>query len=354
MKVTQKSSTVTLAFLILMILIPLSTFAEGKRKFAIMDLRNGNGVTSGEAQIITDRLRIEIFNTGEAAIMERNQMNEIMKEQGFQMSGLCSDDGCMVEVGQVLGVERLVGGSIGKLGSMYLLNFRVIDVSTAQITSVVSLDIKGSIEEVVYKLSAIASQLTSENSGSQTVLTVNSKAEVKHTVTKNPSGIEQDTPTPSKTLDFDCSNELILFRTMDYGNILPFKVTPETRAEVDKDLRESVEEFLTDEVDKDLELVVVTEEQIAALPTDCNSKVIRAVLTAYSVEDGEGTATAEFYFFKDPRTHKYGLKVSVTDKGGSYSNEQERIQDTFEELEDKLAEKLDDFDDEVQMMDPDR
>ena len=87
-------------------------------------------------------------------------MQEILKEQGFQISGACTDEACMVEMGQLLGVERLVSGSIGKLGSMFLVNIRAIDVETAKIVGVVSVDIKGGIEDVVGHLPGIARKLT--------------------------------------------------------------------------------------------------------------------------------------------------------------------------------------------------
>ncbi|MBD3391556.1 MAG: hypothetical protein GF418_05890 [Chitinivibrionales bacterium] len=133
--------------------------AGQKLNFAVVALKNGEGVSAGEAEIIADRLRSELFETGKVNMMERDQMNEILKEQGFQASGACTDEACMVEIGQLLGVQRLVSGSIGKLGSMFLVNFRTIDVTTAKIVKVVSVDIKGEIEDVVGHLAGIADQL---------------------------------------------------------------------------------------------------------------------------------------------------------------------------------------------------
>ncbi len=133
--------------------------AQDKISLAVMTLKNASGITQGEAELITDRLGVELFNTGKVNVMERNQMQEILKEQGFQASGTCTDEACLVEMGQMLGVKTLVSGSIGKLGSMYLVNLRMIDVTTAQITQVVSEDISGGIEQVVGRLKGIANQL---------------------------------------------------------------------------------------------------------------------------------------------------------------------------------------------------
>jgi hypothetical protein len=60
-------------------------------------------------------------------------MDRVLKEQGFQASGLCDGNECAVEVGRVLGIDRMVVGSIGKIGSMYIINVRMVDVSTGEI-----------------------------------------------------------------------------------------------------------------------------------------------------------------------------------------------------------------------------
>jgi len=138
---------------------PGAQAAPHKTNIAVINLKSSAGVGAGEAELISDRLRGELFNTGKVNVMERDQMQEILKEQGFQQSGACSNEACMVEIGQLLGVEQLITGSLGKVGSMFLVNLRIIDVKTAKITKVVSKDIKGSIEDVVGELGAIAAEL---------------------------------------------------------------------------------------------------------------------------------------------------------------------------------------------------
>lgn len=133
--------------------------APRKINLAVVAIRNNEGVTKGETDLISDRLVMELFNTNKVNIMERSQMQDILKEQGFQQSGACTDQSCLVEMGQVLGVEQIVYGSMGKLGNMFMINLRIIDVQTAKIKQVVSKDIKGNIEDVVVYLSQIAAQL---------------------------------------------------------------------------------------------------------------------------------------------------------------------------------------------------
>lgn len=133
-----------------------------KKNIAVINLKSGSGVNASESELISDRLRGDLFNTDKVNVMERDQMQEILKEQGFQASGACTDEACLVQMGQLLGVEMLITGSLGKLGSMFLVNVRMIDVKTAKIVKVVSVDVKGDIEDVVGRLKNIAEQLVGE------------------------------------------------------------------------------------------------------------------------------------------------------------------------------------------------
>lgn len=159
---SSRTGTRTVLTCMATVLLTLTTSIaaqEQKLNWAVINLKNGNGISEGEAELISDRLRVELFNTGLVNVMERDQMQEILKEQGFQQSGACTDQACLTEMGQMLGVNGMVSGSIGKLGSMFMVNLRVIDVQTGQITGVVKEDIRGGIEDVATRLGAIAGKL---------------------------------------------------------------------------------------------------------------------------------------------------------------------------------------------------
>ncbi|MFP4415655.1 MAG: CsgG/HfaB family protein [Chitinispirillaceae bacterium] len=135
-------------------------FAQNhKNRYAVMNIKTSGIVKESHADIIGDRLRFELFKTGRAIIMERSEMNEVLKEQGFQSSGACTDQACLVEMGQLLGVQYLISGSIGNLGKLLMLNFRVVDVEKGTITQIVGRDIEGSIEDIIHELPSVAAEL---------------------------------------------------------------------------------------------------------------------------------------------------------------------------------------------------
>jgi hypothetical protein len=123
----------------------------------------GRGITPDEAATLTDVLRTELLNTGKYKVMERTQMEAILKEQGFQQSGACTDQQCMIEMGQLLGAELLVAGSVGKVGKAFSINVRVISIKTSEILSNVSQAYTGPIEDLLTsEMKKVVLKLTAE------------------------------------------------------------------------------------------------------------------------------------------------------------------------------------------------
>jgi hypothetical protein len=148
-------------------LITVSVFAQTVDKIpvAINDFK-GESVDQSSVRIITDRLRSELVNTGVFRVMERGEMETILKEQGFQQSGSCDDQACLVEVGQLLGVKRMVAGSIGKLGTLYTISVRMINVESGEILFAANEDCKCSIEDLVTgPVNRIVQKLSAKSTG---------------------------------------------------------------------------------------------------------------------------------------------------------------------------------------------
>ncbi len=142
-------------FIFMPALLDVAQAQKGPKRIAVLDL-SGEGVTKSEAKTLTDRLRSRLVNTGAFIVLEREQMDEILSEQGFQQSGCVSDE-CLVEIGRMIGVQEMVGGSIGKIGQTYTLDLRIIDVETGRILRTVSEDYRGSADGLLGVL-AIAAQ----------------------------------------------------------------------------------------------------------------------------------------------------------------------------------------------------
>jgi len=137
------------ALLFLVVLSALSSvvFAQSDRRtaVAVMNLK-GSGISEQDTRFLTDRLTIELQRAGIFDVLERDKMSEILKEQGFQQTGACDETSCLVEAGRLLPVQKMIGGSFGKIGDVYAAQLRLIDLKTGKVEMTSARDYKGQME----------------------------------------------------------------------------------------------------------------------------------------------------------------------------------------------------------------
>lgn len=156
---------ITISTIIILLLASLLC-AQDKFHIAVLELE-GVGIVPAECQILTNKLRTELVKLNTHAVLDRGTMDTILKEQGIQQSG-CVASECAVEIGQLLGMSHIVSGSIGKLGSIYYVELKMINVETSKIENAVDTHIKGNIEDLLLvalphlakKIVGIESELT--------------------------------------------------------------------------------------------------------------------------------------------------------------------------------------------------
>lgn len=136
------------------ILLVASLSAQSHESVAILDI-DGRGISALEAASLTDRLRADIVRTGRATVVERGQMEKILTEQDFHLAG-CTSEECAVEVGELLGVTTMIAGAIGKVGSTFTIDLRIIDVSTGQIVNSISRNYRGEIDGLLDEMVSLA------------------------------------------------------------------------------------------------------------------------------------------------------------------------------------------------------
>jgi hypothetical protein len=110
-----------------------------------------SGVSENEASSLTDALRSELGKTGKYQVMERTQMDEILKEQGFQQSGACDEANCAIEIGKLLAVSHIVMGNIGLVGKTYTLSVRFVEIGTGKILKDFTEYHKGNVDDLLTK-----------------------------------------------------------------------------------------------------------------------------------------------------------------------------------------------------------
>ncbi len=121
---------------------------SAKINLAVLPL-DRNDLTESQASVLTDQVRKELFAGGNYNVIERSQMNAVLKEQSFQQSAICNASECAVQAGQLLGVDQIVVGSVSKFGSLWIISLRKIDVESGNILQISETKLKGEIEDLL-------------------------------------------------------------------------------------------------------------------------------------------------------------------------------------------------------------
>ncbi|MEA3286463.1 MAG: PEGA domain-containing protein, partial [Candidatus Marinimicrobia bacterium] len=115
----------------LIVLLILSSHTLAADRIAILDFL-GEGVTNSQTKTFTDRVRNALVGYSQFEVMEREKFEAIMEEQQMNLSGICNED-CIVEVGQIAGVQYMVSGDVRSLGNTIFVAARIIDVETSKL-----------------------------------------------------------------------------------------------------------------------------------------------------------------------------------------------------------------------------
>ncbi|MBI4976949.1 MAG: hypothetical protein HZC28_05670 [Spirochaetes bacterium] len=184
----MKFRIISLAALALTVAVSLCA-QEQKMRIAIMDITPSAGVSADVASSVSELMRTEMFNTGLFRVVEREQMDKIMKEQELQSSG-CTDTECAVQVGKLLAVDRMLVGKISKLGAKYIINARIIHVERGEMEFAEkgTVDSVDDLDRAVTQFAqAIAARIRSSKTGAPTF--VQPKVTVKPTDTRTPINV---------------------------------------------------------------------------------------------------------------------------------------------------------------------
>lgn len=103
--------------------------SQNKTTLAVIEFSNLNGTVSGFGRFLAEKLISQLFETRRFKIIERNLLNRVIDEYKLSQSGVTSPE--MAEkLGQLLGVEAIITGTVTDMGGGFDVNARIIDTST--------------------------------------------------------------------------------------------------------------------------------------------------------------------------------------------------------------------------------
>lgn len=124
--------TLVLSFL-LVALVPLQAADEAKTKkvnIALLDF-TANNTTKANAAIIRNKIEVALDATKTFTLVERRNIDLILKEQGFQQTG-CTDQECAVQLGKLLSAQYVAVGTVDKLAG-YTVTLKIVSVGEGSV-----------------------------------------------------------------------------------------------------------------------------------------------------------------------------------------------------------------------------
>lgn len=164
-------------FLVFLLVLAMFSFASGSpRNLAVMDISSNHpGFNAADLAALTNRLEAELQSTKVFRIVERRDMASIMQEQGFQQSGACTESDCQVKVGQLLGVDLILSGTLQQLDGVVSLTVKMVNVESGVVEKSHIIDIEGNLQDMVRAGCAEMAQIMAgkkQPEGERQVLTV--------------------------------------------------------------------------------------------------------------------------------------------------------------------------------------
>ena len=140
----MQGSTMKKTILLLLIILQSWVYGQDLENVAVLDL-SPEGISDSEARILSSKLRSEAVKSKLFDVIDRGNMDAILKEQSFQLSG-CTTGECVVEIGQLLGVQKIISGTVGKFGSIYIINISLTNIETGKIEKQIDYELQGVVE----------------------------------------------------------------------------------------------------------------------------------------------------------------------------------------------------------------
>ena len=111
---------------VLILILAAGTFAYAKTKIAILDFK-GINVEDYVPSAVVEILSTSFIDSGEFEVIERSQLASVMDELSLQYSDDFSEEDAQ-DIGNLLGAEIVVIGSVTKLGDRITVNIRGISM----------------------------------------------------------------------------------------------------------------------------------------------------------------------------------------------------------------------------------
>jgi len=131
-----------------LLLIALGSVAQPR--VAVLDVVGRGGVAPDLLQAISEDVLVEVRAQSRGLkVIGAEEIRSLMGLAREKQKLGCLDVSCLVEVGGALGAEQVVIGTLGRVGQVYLLSLKRVDVRRAQVLQTASAQLSDKKDEAL-------------------------------------------------------------------------------------------------------------------------------------------------------------------------------------------------------------
>lgn len=113
---------------------------EGTKRLAIYGFSDLNGFDSALGDFISEELTTSLFGAGDFDIVERNQLAQVLREHDRYAKDIFNSE-TITDLGEFLGIQALITGSVTQFDDSIRINARAIDVATTRVFAAASISV---------------------------------------------------------------------------------------------------------------------------------------------------------------------------------------------------------------------
>jgi TolB-like protein len=131
-------------------LAPVVARAEVKKvRVAVLDFRP-LGTEQAKADLLSEVALTQASRMAGFEVIGRSDIAAMIGfEKQKQVLGCSEDSSCLAEVGGALGVDLIMVGSLGRLGTLYRIDLKVVDTKKAKVRGRIGVSVEGQEEKLV-------------------------------------------------------------------------------------------------------------------------------------------------------------------------------------------------------------
>lgn len=151
---------IALIAVFLLLLISSVAFAEDTSKgIMVWQLEAKTGVSMNDIVSISGLLTAKVETYSGRKVVSEADIQTILK--GEETRQKCGMEGtnCIAEIGAALGVPEAVSGDVGRVGTIWVLNLRRINIRTAEVSGRTSRQMDGEIDDLMLVIPGAVAEL---------------------------------------------------------------------------------------------------------------------------------------------------------------------------------------------------